>query len=433
MTRLARAVRVALLLYASSAGADDNARHLGSGGEVALGQGWITAVPALPFVTHAGIEDALLAGTSHGVFAVWSGGAWVASFVDEPGSKAARVTRMPDGSLAVSVCGRTCRTRVLDAGGVGAPVEVATVRPPQRQERTEPWWVRSLRIHRRIGGVTEHFDLRTLRSRTNPCGTGLSLIGDPRAPFASCSIYTASSLHHFDGARFTAIVEPWSTGWAPSAQAVYEGAGCAPCLVSETILWRDSAGWHQAAAPPGLPVNDLTRRELPTLSIAVIAPGALAVSVGGVSHALVNGTWQPHNQQIVSAIRGTPLRVGANELPQPARLAVDAEPRGFATPSWLVLSDERNGLAAKAWADFLDPGAQPAGVVDVFGVAESDILHVRCGPHASSPKVGSLAADARGVKVLSPAQTLSGQTWRAVELDDGTRGWVNGRYLRPAQ
>lgn len=432
-TVLARMTCVALILCASTAGADENVRHLGPGGEVALGDGWITTVPALPFVTHAANEDTLLAGTSLGVFAVWSKGEWVASFVDEPSSKAARVTRMPDGTLALSVCGRTCRTRTLGAGGTSAPVEVPRISPlPQSQDRIAPWWVRSLRIHRRVSDVTEHFDLRTLSSSTNPCGNGLSIVGDARAPFASCSIYTASSLHHFDGTRFTAIVEPWSTGWAPNAQAVYEGAGCAPCFISETILWRDSAGWHQAAPPPGLSVSHLPVRDVPTLSVAVIAPGALAISVAGVSHALVGGAWHPHSEQIVGAIRGTQLRVGS-ERPDRALLSVAPHTRGFATPSWLVLTDEKNGVAVKAWADFLDPNAQPAGVVDVIGVAADDVLRVRRGPHASSPEVGSLAANAKGIKVLSAAQKLSGQTWRAVVLDDGTRGWVNGRYLRPAR
>lgn len=60
---------------------------------------------------------------------------------------------------------------------------------------------------------------------------------------------------------------------------------------------------------------------------------------------------------------------------------------------------------------------------DVVGVASNDVLNVRAGPGASTPIVGELAFDARGVEVI---RAEGG--WGFVNVTEGT-GWASMRYL----
>ncbi|MBV0891153.1 SH3 domain-containing protein [Paracoccus sp. Z118] len=60
---------------------------------------------------------------------------------------------------------------------------------------------------------------------------------------------------------------------------------------------------------------------------------------------------------------------------------------------------------------------------DVTGVAASDVLNIRERPDASSPVIGELAPDARGVEVVAER---SG--WAQVNAGERS-GWVSARYL----
>ena len=74
-----------------------------------------------------------------------------------------------------------------------------------------------------------------------------------------------------------------------------------------------------------------------------------------------------------------------------------------------------------------DPPPEPLlpALYDVTGVADDDVLNLRAGPDSSTPVVGALPPDARGVEVLS----LSGNgRWGLVATAEGA-SWASMHYL----
>ncbi len=62
---------------------------------------------------------------------------------------------------------------------------------------------------------------------------------------------------------------------------------------------------------------------------------------------------------------------------------------------------------------------------DVQNVASDDVLNIRAEPSASTPIIGTLAHDARGVEVVAVNDT---GTWGQVNSGEAS-GWVNLRYM----
>ena len=98
-----------------------------------------------------------------------------------------------------------------------------------------------------------------------------------------------------------------------------------------------------------------------------------------------------------------------------------------------LLVDDRRYVKRRPWERFLPADAGPAGFADVKGVASDDVLHVRIGPHARAAMLTDLQPDAHCVALLDATSKLSGQSWQAVVLADGRRGWVNRKYLGKAE
>jgi uncharacterized membrane protein len=74
-------------------------------------------------------------------------------------------------------------------------------------------------------------------------------------------------------------------------------------------------------------------------------------------------------------------------------------------------------------------GNSPAGVIyRVTGVEPDDVLNIRARPEASAERVGAIPADGAGIRLLGPAARVGQSTWREIEYE-GTRGWVNARFL----
>jgi hypothetical protein len=66
----------------------------------------------------------------------------------------------------------------------------------------------------------------------------------------------------------------------------------------------------------------------------------------------------------------------------------------------------------------------------VVNVAADDVLNVRDNPGAGEPIVGTLPPN--GLVALEGYDvTIGSSPWFSVTLDDGTVGWVNGRFLAP--
>ncbi len=101
------------------------------------------------------------------------------------------------------------------------------------------------------------------------------------------------------------------------------------------------------------------------------------------------------------------------------------------------------GLAAPAFVQAQGHGPDYWAVT---GVAPNDVLNMRAGPNADTAAIGRIPANARGVKNhgcpsdvtfeqwlrMTQAQRDAAQRrarWCQVEYN-GTRGWVNGRFLR---
>jgi uncharacterized membrane protein len=74
---------------------------------------------------------------------------------------------------------------------------------------------------------------------------------------------------------------------------------------------------------------------------------------------------------------------------------------------------------------------EPAMAYRVVGVAAGDVLNVRRDADAAAEKVGNLPADADDVVATGSRVEWNGSVWWGVLLDDGTRGWVNARFLMP--
>lgn len=81
---------------------------------------------------------------------------------------------------------------------------------------------------------------------------------------------------------------------------------------------------------------------------------------------------------------------------------------------------------AQGWVNTLFLAAEQAAEATyrVFGVADDDVLNIRSGPGASSPIVGSIPPNGRGVRIVG---SCAGQ-WCQIDYR-GSRGWVNRLYL----
>jgi hypothetical protein len=67
----------------------------------------------------------------------------------------------------------------------------------------------------------------------------------------------------------------------------------------------------------------------------------------------------------------------------------------------------------------------------VRGVAPGDALHLRAGPYPAAPPLGELSAGERCITTLAVEAPREELGWQAVELADGSRGWVSSRFIAP--
>lgn len=73
--------------------------------------------------------------------------------------------------------------------------------------------------------------------------------------------------------------------------------------------------------------------------------------------------------------------------------------------------------------------AERPGSYGVSGVVSPDILNIRARPDAKAPVVGTIPADARGVRSTGRQRRVGSSSWRQVTYG-GVEGWVNGHFLR---
>ena len=74
---------------------------------------------------------------------------------------------------------------------------------------------------------------------------------------------------------------------------------------------------------------------------------------------------------------------------------------------------------------------EPARLYRVTGVGTGDVLNVRARPGPSAEIVGTLEPGAGGVVVAGTRMETNGSVWWQV-VGGGSSGWVNARYLAPA-
>jgi SH3-like domain-containing protein len=129
------------------------------------------------------------------------------------------------------------------------------------------------------------------------------------------------------------------------------------------------------------------------------------------------------------ATRAPRIEIDPKRPPRELAFGAGDEVQAFSTPDTLVVVRDGNDLLLRAWDRFLATDAAVAGTADVRGVALDDTLNVRAGPHSAARIVATLSPGARCVRVLEGASTLSGARWEPVETADGTRGWVNAKFL----
>lgn len=75
---------------------------------------------------------------------------------------------------------------------------------------------------------------------------------------------------------------------------------------------------------------------------------------------------------------------------------------------------------------------EPARLYRVTGVATGDVLNLRAQPDPSAEIVGTLEPGAGGVAVAGTRLEVNGSVWWQVVRTGDEPGWVNARYLTPA-
>lgn len=101
-----------------------------------------------------------------------------------------------------------------------------------------------------------------------------------------------------------------------------------------------------------------------------------------------------------------------------------ADPPATAPPEGWVEVDAATGRKRRAAARTLKTEASYA----VFTMIASDGLQVRAAPGASSPSLGVIPADGKGVKVTGEQRRVGRATWVRVTFQNLT-GWVNQHFL----
>lgn len=397
--------------------------------DLCTNDGWCRPFVAMVIDSVAAGTEAVAVGTAAGTVALWADGQWRGGFLDRPGVDVRAVERVEGGIRVVTCRESACEGRTWSAEGFSDPsADQSPPAPPGTVQRSGTWRVEYSTLVR-DGDPSVRLSPATAIGGA-VCAREFGILGDAQPPFALCTHYTRHSLHHVVDDRLVTLVEPWDTSWAPLPAVVFEGAGCAPCLAThQGILLRGAGAWsvvpgvRRSTTSPTIDDGRIVPSPgwyvTPTLKLAVVA-GQVFASADGRTLAWDGAAWIPASF--------------AGPWAQEVRGSEQADSRVLhATPEVLVAVGGAGGLAWRTWESFLPAEPQRDGPVRVNGVAPGDVLNVRAGPNAASAVLGTLAPDARCVATLAVEAPREAPGWRAVELADGTRGWVSFRYVVPDQ
>ncbi|HND34889.1 MAG TPA: hypothetical protein PLA94_33020, partial [Myxococcota bacterium] len=234
------------------------------------------------------------------------------------------------------------------------------------------------------------------------CATALRIPGDAEHPFRLCTQHPRASLHHVVGEKLITLVEAWDSTRVPLQAAVWEGAGCAPCLATGMgLLWREREVWSVLALPAELRQAATAGRgpeegwRAPRLQLAV-EQGRLVVRGGGHALAREGSQWVPVPPPTGGATQVTGRPVGETVVYRLSELELVVGGPG--------------GVAWRPWSALWPEGE--VGHVRVVGVEPGDVLQVRAGPSTGAAPRGQLSSRARCVATVV-APKVSG--WQAVE------------------
>lgn len=146
------------------------------------------------------------------------------------------------------------------------------------------------------------------------------------------------------------------------------------------------------------------------------------------------------NAPPVAATASRPEAARAIDAAGAARRPAPSEPRttpniqiaqagivGGGQPLPAAQSNPRVGPAPSPPFRVGGPPMPPQGSYRVVSVAADDVLYVRVGPSKEHPSIGSIAPEARGVRMAGPCQG----DWCLVR-HLGVVGWVHSYYLQPS-
>lgn len=398
--------------------------------DLCTNDGWCRPFVAMVIDTVAATAEAVAVGTEAGTVALWADGRWRGGFLERPGVEVRAVERVEGGVRVVTCRERACEGRTWTAEGLSDPsAEQSPPVPPSTTQRSGAWRVEYSTLVRDGDPPIRLSPATALGGKV--CARAFGILGDAEHPFALCTHHTRRSLHHVVGKRLVTLVEPWDTTWAPLPAMVFEGAGCAPCLAThQGILVRGADAWtvlpmlRPQLASPRIDDDRSARSPgwytTPTLKLAVDAGSIYAAGADGATAAWDGAAWTPASYvgPWAREVRGT--EAGDSRV-------------FYATQHSLLAVGGAGGFAWRPWRSFLPAQPSKDVLVQVHGVASGDVLNVRAGPSAASTVLGTLAPDARCLSTLAVEAPREAPGWRAVELADGTRGWVSSRYVVPDQ
>lgn len=430
--------------------------------------GWCSTPLSWTPTSVAGAHKVFAFVDKHRRMAVWSDGAWRAVALVPEGHGVVEVRPVADAADAADIitCGKGCLRWRLSAGVLqdGQPLDGMVRRADPwseavqegvaagvdwrlkhrklriREPGAKTWrslggahsavgdeqqlWLNQIGRVRRLlpGGAIQRHEVYNALLRRGGCPVFSYLVGPATAPVLSCGHHGTNALHRFDGASFSVQHSPWRGTWARVAAAVHSGAGCDPCLLSESIVWRDSSGWHQAPRPPdsraGGP-GDRSREYPVSMTGARIDARGLSVRDPAGTWSWSGEEWEP-----ASSKGDWSSKLDGFSVDGAMHFSLDD---GLLRHGYDHRSDE---IATKKWDRFGNATA-PRSWMAVRGVRRDDVLKLRRGPHHATPEVGTLAPDAVCVSVLGTDSSLGAGRWRQIARPSEPADWVKNRYLKP--
>jgi hypothetical protein len=192
------------------------------------------------------------------------------------------------------------------------------------------------------------------------------------------------------------------------------------CLRGGEAQWSpDGKGWRSLELPPAEPGTELAlaQEERDVFGAKPLGVECRAALKGGEFVFVLNAL----------LVRGTPGKGWRTE-----RLPMSHVCHIVESPDALYLSDPLSKTLMVQRKEAAPVPLPEETWATVSGVRAGDVLRVREVPDWRSLEVATLAPGTRCVREVR-RRAVARETWAEVLTPEGKRGWVNRRYLAPAQ